>query len=208
MSAVTGQIVNDIDIFDVFNFVKKYNGFIIKFVDTKYEATGDTYEKANDKFKSLGIGEVASPIISFNETKFNANCKFKVPGVISIGNSTEGPVFAGASNVVYTYIYRTKNIFYNGENRLSKLGIIIPEEAQKELYDIFSKSLAILEVNDQKVISIVNQLINWKDSKIFEVDVSKLALIAPSKYDNYILSNMELYQNTPIIKGAPVALQT
>lgn len=194
---VTGNLINDIDIIDIFEFVKSYNGFIINFKDSDYVATGDTYEKKNERFKSLDIGEVANPDLVLSETKFNASCRFKNPGIVTIDNDSDQPVFAGATNnMIYTYVYRTKNIFYNGENHMKKLGIIVPDDAVDAVYDKFGKSLAVIEITDKKVISIVNQLINWKNSRIFEVDVSKLALISPNKYDSYILDDMGIYKNT------------
>lgn len=208
VSPVTGKMVNDIDIMDVFDFVNKYNGFIINFANTEYQATGEYLESASDKFKSLGIGEVGNPILEFNETKFNATCKFRNPGVVQIGPTNPGPVFAGvANNMVYTYIYRSKNIFYNGEHHLTKLGIIIPNKAVEELYNLFSSSMAITEVTDTKVIEIVNRLINWKDSKIFEVDTSKLSLISPKKYDNYIMDDEGVYRETLKLAKAKIAMK-
>lgn len=203
---VSGKVINVLDIFDVFDFVNANNGFIINFAGTEYKATGESYEKANEKFTSLGIGEVGSPRLTFNETKFNATCRFKNPGVIYLENKTEGPVFAAASSPVYTFIYRSKNIFYNGEHHLNKIGIIIPESAVNELYDRFSSSMAIMKVNDSNVIQIVNRLINWKNSAIFEVDVSKLALISPNKYDKYILDDMEIYRNTLKLATAKISM--
>ena len=194
VTPVTGQKINEIDIFDVFDFVNKYNGFIINFAGSEYKATGETYEKVNDNFKSLGVGEVGNPYLTFNETKFNATCRFKNPGVITITPDGTGPVFAGVASAVYTYIYRSKNIFYNGEHHMTKIGLILPSEAEADLYNIFSSSMAIEEVTDANVIAVVNRLINWKNSRIFQVDVSKLALISPHKYNKYIMDVDELYR--------------
>lgn len=196
VTPVTGTKVNELDIFDIFDFVNSYKGFIINFAGTEYKATGDTYEKASDKFTSLGVGEVGNPVLTFNETKFNATCRFKNPGFINIPTETSGPVFAGTSTGIYTFIYRSKNIFYNAEHHMTKIGLIIPEEAVSELFDRFSSSMAIEEVTDANVINVVNRLINWKNSKIFQVDVSKLALISPYKYDAYIMNVDDIYKET------------
>lgn len=211
-SPVTGgSLVNDVDILDVFDFVNSVNGFIINFVGTEYKATGDTVEETPSSFKPLGIGEVGSPYLDFNETKFNASCKFKKPGVLEIEstNTSGGPSFAGTAQnqMVYTYVYRSKNIFYNGEHHLSKIGLIIPEDKEHELFERFSHSMAILEVTDETVISVVNRLINWKDSKIFEVDTSKLALISPSKYSKFILKPEEIYKYTLDLARAKIGMK-
>lgn len=206
-----GGLVNDVDILDVFEFVDSLNGFIINFEGTKYEATSDKVESAPDAFKPLGIGEVGSPHLDFNETKFNASCKFKKPGVIEVTSSAPSttPTFAGTahSQLVYTYIYRSKNIFYNGEHHLSKIGLIIPASAEHDLFEKFSRSMAIMEVTDEKVIDVVNRLINWKDSKIFEVDTSKLALISPQKYANYILSHADIAKYTLDMARAKIGMK-
>ena len=208
VTPVTGTMVNYTDIFDVFEFVNSHSGFIINFAGTKYEATGDKIETTPSAFKPLGVGEVASPYLDFNETKFNASCKFKNPGVIEIGTPNPGPVFAGhVNNQVYTYVYRSKNIFYNGEHRLTKLGIIIPENAVEELYNRFSRSMAITEVTDETVIAVVNRLINWPNSKVFEVDTSKLALISPEKYNKFILDDAGIYRETLKLAKAKIAMK-
>lgn len=194
---VTGaKLVNEVDILELFEFIGKYNGYVIKFPDTKYEATGETVEKANEAFTSIGIGEVGDPRLVFNATKFNASCRFRNPGIINISTGAEGPIFAGSTVPVYTFIYRSKNIFFNGEHHLTKIGVVLPNSAVDELYRVFGTSMAISEVTDEKTVSVVNRLINWSDSKIFEVDVSKLALISPNNWSRYIMSYEDIYKNT------------
>lgn len=212
-----GNLVNTIDIMDIFDFVDNANGFIINFHDTKYSATSDKVESVPSQFKSLNVGEVGSPRLDFNETKFNATCKFKNPGVIDLNEigaesskpETPAPMFIGASAArnIYTFVYRSKNLFYNGEHHLSRIGIIIPANLEHELFDKFGKSLAITEVTDNNVISVVNRLINWKDSKIFEVDTSKLALISPEKYSKFILNNKEIYDATYKLALAKIGMK-
>ena len=190
---VSATMINKIDIFDLFDFVNSCNGYIINFAGNKYKATGEYVEKAASNFNSLNVGEVAQPRLSFSEDKLNALCRFMNPGIISLSNSGDGPMFIGASNSIYTFIYRSKNLFYNGEHHLTKIGVIIPENNVEDLRNRFAASMAITEVTDENVISVVNRLIAWGNSKIFAVDVSKLALISPSKYDNYILDNSKLF---------------
>lgn len=206
-----GKMTNDIDILDIFGFVNRCNGFIIKFKDTEYKATSASVASLPEAFKSMNIGEVASPKLDFNETKFNASCKFKNPGVIELATvaPSSTPTFAGASTnqLVYTYVYRSKNIFYNGEHHLTKIGLIIPADKEKELFASFGSSLAITEVTDTNVISVVNRLINWKDSKIFEVDTSKLALISPSKYSKFILKPSDIYKHTLDLAVAKICMK-
>lgn len=195
-SAITGGgIVNNTDIIDLFEFVNKHNGFIINFHDTKYEATGETTKYAADNFKSLGIGEVASPYLQFAETAFNASCRFKNPGFVSMPTENTGaPTFIGMAQAgVYSYIFRTKNIFYNGDIRLKRLGVILQASDEAEFISVFGKSMSITPVTDETTIKVVNQLINWSNSKIYEVDVSKLALISPAKYDGFILNHADLF---------------
>lgn len=214
VSPVTGGTRrNDIDIMDVFSFVNECNGFIINFKDTKYETTSAEVTKAPESFRSLGVGEVGNPKLDFNETKFNASCKFKNPGVIEIpalrdSSGAGRPSFAGTSgSLIYTYVYRSKNIFFNGEHHLNRIGLIIPADKQEELLDKFSRSMAINEVTDQHVIDVVNRLINWKGSKIFDVDTSKLALISPNKYDSMILTSHALYKYTYDLAVTKIALK-
>lgn len=190
---VTGTRVGSIDILDIFDFVRSVNGFIIKLPGTGYVATGDVLESADASFKSFNIGEIATPSIDFNENKLNASCKFRNPGYLMIGSAFSGiGGMATAPTPVYTYIWRGKNVFFNGECHMHKLGIVIPIDCEKQLYTMFGKSMTVTPVVDENVIRVVNQLINWPNSKIFEVDISKLEMIAPSKYTSYILPNAQV----------------
>lgn len=193
VQAMGEAMQSTIDILDIFNFVRSKNGFIINFSGTKYSPTGNTVTKIPEKFTPFNIGELASPYLDFHNSMFNASCKFKVPGTIAL-ESTDGPSFAGdGQSLIYTYIFRSKNIFYDGEVKLHKIGLIIPAKDADELVDKFGSALAIQEVTDRNILAVVSRLINWKDSKIFEADVSKVDLLNKTKFGKAILKGKTLY---------------
>lgn len=211
------------DILDLFEFVasEQVNGYIINFYNTSYTAQKRPAHDPTNPFISLGIGEIAAPYLTYNQSKLNVSCMFKHPGYImvptvpqqtdtnsgSAGSADSQPQFVYESQgvekqlPVYTFEFRTKNIFRNGNIILDKLGIIVPEQSIPQLVAMFGRELLISEVTDQTTIQTVNRLVSWNNSKIIEVDVSRLSLFAPRKLRNITQSNVDniitnIYENT------------
>lgn len=204
-----GERVSDVDILSLIEFVKANGGYIINLPGTSYTPVGDTVTSAGSKFKSFEIGEVADPYLDFNETKINASCKFRNPGTVLLNPPSDDgkPSFVTSSIPIYSYIWRSKTLFYNGMFNLQKVGIILPESTTDELYSKFASAMAVVPITDEKVISVVNKLINWKNSKIFEVSIENLSIISPSKWDSFILSYDNVYKYVDALANVKIALK-
>lgn len=188
VSGITGGFVNDVDILDLYDFIRSVSGFIINLPGTAYKATTESAAVAKE-FVPFNIGEVGTPWLDFNETKFNVSCNFKKPGAVAL------ELQPGKLTNVITYVYRRKNIFFNGDNYISKLGVVIPMDAEKELIDKFGRSMSFTPITDPGVIRPISMLIAQTNVKIYEVDTSKIGIISNGKLDSLILSTSEVYKN-------------
>lgn len=184
--AITGGFVNEVDILDLYDFIRNKNGFIINLPGTKYKTTTESAGVAKE-FVPFNIGEVGTPWLDFNETKFNVSCNFKKPGAVAL-ELTPGKL----TNVI-TFVYRRKNIFFNGDNYIQKLGVVVPNEAEEELLELFGKSMSFTPITDVGMIRPISMLIAQTNVKFYEVDTSKIGIIAHNKLDNYILTTTEIH---------------
>ncbi len=185
-SAITGNMVYDIDIIELYQYIRNVNGFIINLPGTEYKATTES-AAVSKEFVPFNIGEIGTPYLDFNETKFNVNCNFKKPGAVAIETKP------GKMTNIITFVYRRKNVFFNGENYINKLGVVIPEGKEQEFLGNFGRSMAITEITEQGLIRPMSMLIGQTNMKFYEVDTSKIGIIAKSKLDSLIISANELY---------------
>lgn len=187
VSEITGDFKKDIDIFDLYNFIRNVNGFIVNLPGTEYKATTTTV-CASKEFVPFNIGEVGSPWLDFNESKFNISCNFKKPGavIINLGNKP--------TNII-TFVHRRKNIFFNGENYISRLGVVIPESAEESLLNTFSRSMSFTEIKDQGVLTPISMLIAQTNVKMYEVDTSKVGIMTKDKAAEYLLNCHKIYSD-------------
>lgn len=186
--AVTGGFVTEIDILDLYDFIRSVNGFIINLPGTEYKATTES-ASATEDFIPFNIGEVGSPWIDFNETKFNASCNFKKPGAVAVNFGTK------RTNVI-SFLYRRKNIFFNGDNYIQKLGVVINPSAEAALLEKFGRSMSFTPITDPGITSPIGMLTAQPGAKIYEVDTSKIGMIAKGKLDSCILSTADIYNKT------------
>lgn len=184
---VTGNFVTEVDIMDLYNFIRSVNGFIINLPGSSYKATTQSSPAAKE-FVPFNIGEVGTPWLDFNETKFNISCNFKKPGAVAV------ELHPGRLTNVITFVYRKKNIFFNGDNYIKKLGVVVPNSADDELKARFGKSMSFTEITDVGMTQPISMLIAQQNVKFYEVDTSKIGLIAKSKLDSMILSTPDLYR--------------
>lgn len=189
ITAVTGNMVHEVDILQLYEFIRDVNGSIINLPGTEYKATTQSSAVAKE-FVPFGIGEVAVPYLDFNETKFNVNCNFKKPGAVALETKP------GKMTNVITYVYRRKNVFFNGDNYINKLGVVIPASAEANLLNTFGKSMAMTEITDPGMITPISMLIGQTNVKIYSVDTSKIGIIARSKIDSLILDTQDIYKKT------------
>lgn len=185
---ITGTQVYEQDILELYSYIKAVDGFIINLPGTSYKATTES-AAVGENFVPFNIGEVGTPILDFNETKFNVNCNFKKPGAVAIKLSN------GKTTNVITFVYRRKNVFYNGENYIKKLGVVIPAEKETELLTKFGRSMALTEITEPGMIRPISMLIGRIGMKFYEVDTSKIGIIAKSKLNDMILKTPDLYHN-------------
>ena len=194
---ILGAEVNDVDILDLYDFIRNCGGSIILFNDSKYTAhSGEV--KTDEKFIPLNIGEIGVPRLEFKADGLNINCNFRKPGYINI------ELTPGKISKVNTFIYRKKSLFYNGESYLNKIGIVVYNHSVKALIEKFASSLALdsMSEDDNKMLyRSVSDLLNIavpSDSSvreyisIYSVDISKLGMIATSKLNSYILDGKTL----------------
>lgn len=184
--AITGNFVNEVDILDLYDFVRNVNGFIINLPGTKYKITTESAAAAME-FVPFNIGEVGTPWLDFNETKFNVSCNFKKPGAVAMELQPHK-----RTNVI-TFVYRRKNIFFNGDNYIQKLGVVIPNEAEESLLKTFGRSMSFTPITDAGMISPISMLIAQTNVKFYEVDTSKIGIIAKSKLDSLIIPTQDIY---------------
>lgn len=190
-STRTNSDTNVFDIIDVYDFIEKCKGAVIKLNSHEYTsrsgAEDKTEETAKAGFRAFNIGEVAGAKPLFNATKLNVNASFKQPG------SVEVEITSGVNAPITTYVHRYKSIFYNGENNMKKFGIALPSNKHEELMKTLGPSLAITETTDPLLINPFNFLINSPTTlRYYTIDTSNIALISAKRRSESILSEAEL----------------
>lgn len=180
-----GAIESGFDILDIYEFIDNCHGCVIKLPSEDYEAKSKDGETVSDGFTSLGIGEVASARPVFNPTKLNVNAGFKKVGIVEV------PVNGTKQNIT-TYVFRTKSIFYNGENNMKKFAIAVPTENEEQLVKALGASLALEKITDNTITAPLGQVIDAKSLAFYKVDASKVDLISADKRKNSILSAKKL----------------
>ena len=173
------------DILDIYDFIASCGGCVIKLPNEKYVATTEDGNTSTEGFTSLGIGEVASAYPMFNATKLNVNAGFKQVGVVDVNTN-------GANIKVTSYVFRTKCIFYNGDNYMKVFGIAVPTENEQKLLTTIGRSLALEKLTDTSVTQPLGQVIDCKSLAFYKVDTSKIDLISKDKRNNSILSASEI----------------
>lgn len=186
VEAITAEFVNEVDILDLYDFIRNVNGFIINLPGSKYKTTTES-AGVDKEFVPFNIGEVGTPWLDFNETKFNVSCNFKKPGAIALEMSH------GKKTNIISFVYRRKNIFFNGENYIQKLGVVIPNGSEDELNRMFGKSMSFTEITDVGMTRPISMLIAQQNVKFYEVDTSKIGIIAKSKLDSLIMPTKDIY---------------
>lgn len=184
---VTGDFINEIDILDLYDFIREVNGFIVNLPGTAYKTTTES-SAVGAGFIGFDIGEVGTPWLDFNETKLNVSCNFKKPGVLPL------EISPGVNKNIVTFVYRRKNIFYNGQNHIGRLGVIIPEGEQDRVLAKFGKSMSFTPITNDKMIQTMYMLTGKRKIVLYEVDTSKVGLIARSKLDELIIPTQDVYK--------------
>ena len=183
------ELVNKFDIIDIYDFIAGCNGCVIKLASEGYKGQDQSSHELEKQsgFTSLNIGEVASPYPMFNANKLNVNAGFKKVGIVRIPlNGMETPVT--------TFVFRTKSIFYNGDNNMKQFGIAVPMDKEKELIDTLGASLALSKIEDPSITGPMNQVINAPSLVFYKVDTSNIALISEQKRAENIMNAKEISQ--------------
>jgi len=185
MSSSVESLQAGFDILDIYDFIADCGGCVIKLPNEKYIATTEEGETKTEGFTSLGIGEVASAYPMFNSTKINVNAGFKQVGVVDVNTN-------GANIKVTSYVFRTKCIFYNGDNYMKVFGIAVPTENEQKLLTTIGRSLALEKITDTSITQPLGQVIDCKSLVFYKVDTSKIDLISSNKRTSSILKVDEL----------------
>lgn len=180
-----GTIENGFDILDIYEFINSCNGCVIKLPGEKYKAASEDGETTTEGFTSLEIGEVASATPKFNPTKLNVNAGFKKVGVVGVNVN-------GARQNITSYVFRTKSIFYNGDNYMKKFGIAVPTQNEEQLVKTLGASLALEKITDNTVTAPLGQVIDAKSLAFYKIDASKVDLISAAKRKESIMTAKQL----------------
>lgn len=183
----TGTLDHDIDIIELYGYLKKVDGLVIKLPYEKYKRVGVNNVVASNEFKALGVGEFAVPDLTFNATKLNANTIFRKPGMVSI---EFGP---GVTMPIQSFTYNSKTIFLNSEVHVERLGVAIPKEIESEFISKFGRSLSLQAITDVQLIQSTISLTGKNNLVFYELDVNKVDLISKDRLDGYILPTDNLY---------------
>ena len=183
---VSTSVVHNVDIFDLYEFIREVGGYIVNMPGSKYSAHTNA-NTTHSAFVSYGFGEVGSPWLDFHESKFNINCNFKRPGEVVVKMPD------GSQKKITTFVYRKKSIFFNGAHNIEKLGVIIPTSAEGELLSRFGSSMSLTEIPDKidtGIVSVISGVVG--DIKLYEVDVSKVSMMSEDKARKFVLNSKDL----------------
>ena len=182
---ISGALESGFDILDIYGFINKCNGCVIKLPSEDYVAMSEDGETITEGFTSLGIGEVATATPIFNPTKLNVNAGFKKVGVVDV------PI-NGTNHTITTYVFRTKSIFHNGDNHMKVFGIAVPTENEEALVKTLGASLALEKITDSTITAPLGQVINAKSLAFYKVDTTKVDLISANKRKESIMTSKKL----------------
>jgi hypothetical protein len=180
MTGTVERAENGVDLIDIYDFLDRVKGLVVKLPDEDYKATVSSSNTA-EGFIPLGIGEIASSTPQYNDKKLNINARFKKVGVVPVE-------IMGDTVKVPAYVHRTKSIFSGGENHIKKLGVAVPVSAEGELVNIVGKSLALEKLTDKMVIEPLSQMINSSNYVFYKIDTNKLDLMSKDKINSSLLS--------------------
>ena len=76
---------------------------------------------------------------------------------------------------------------------IKKLGVVIPADKESELLTKFGRSMALTEITEPGMIQPISMLIGRIGMKFYEVDTSKIGIIAKSKLSSMVMDTPKLY---------------
>ena len=186
IDSAVDTLSNNIDILDIFEFVKGCNGVIINLPGEKYQATVDTNVKTADNFIPLGIGEIAQPYPEFNPNKLNVNANFKKVGAVKVTLNSD------VLNVT-SFNYSKKSIFYGGENHIKHLGVAVPKDMEERFVKTLGTSLALSQIKDVKVIQPLSDAIASESGiSFYKINTDKIDVMSKEKMKESIMSSSEI----------------
>lgn len=170
----------DVDIFDIYDYIRTNGGYIVKLPDEKYKSTqgGNTIDY--NWFKVDCDVEVAAATPKYGEKKINATLSFRKYGVVT--SEETGKQYG-------TFTFTSKCIFSNGENLMKKIGVLI--DAHKTGF-FRNKLFNAHEVNDAKVMETLGHLVDIKGKVLLSIDLTEVGLLSDNKRKQSILSNEQI----------------
>ena len=190
ITAKEALMTHSIDILDIYDFLEPRGGFVMMLPDAEYVAKDSSTKAETEKsgFQAINFGELAKAKPLFAYGKLNVNAAFRKPGVVTVNLSTRG-------DVTHTvYVNRTKNIFYNGNNKLKKFGVVIPVKYEKEMISTLGSSLSFKKIVDPTMITMAMMIVNSgrEALSLYTVNAENIALISKDKAQKSILSDEEI----------------
>lgn len=184
---LTTGLESSIDILSVYDFVNSCNGVVIRRASDKYD-TDKNYIEHDIKagFIPMNIGEYASATPQFTANKLNVNAGFKKPGTVSVH------IPGLHDDMLPTFVFRTKSIFYNGDNIMKRFSIAIPQNKEQDLINTLGGSLALSKVTDPILVGHICQATQKPGLVVYDLDTNNVALISKDRRDKSLLSNDEL----------------
>lgn len=172
------DLEKDFDVLDIFDFLKTIDAQIIKLPTEKYTKTKNNSKKVSNEFIDLGIGELTSPSIRFTETNINVNATFKKYGNVLVE-------FDGNKFNLQTYVLSTKHIYFNGENYLNEIGIILDKDKEESLVNFLSKTLSLKKIQNDLILNPLKSILNKRDIILYAIDTSKIEFIKSEKLKDF-----------------------
>lgn len=173
------------DVIDVFDYLKSKNALIVKLPTEKYSRSKKSLKKISNEFTELGIGEITSPKIRYNESNININATFKKYGNVFVE-------FEGNNFSIPAYVLTTKHIFSNGMNHLNKFGVILDKETEKEFYEKFIGTFSLEKIENDLILNPLKSILNKKNIYLYSLDTSKIDFIKKDKLESFILEPQKI----------------
>lgn len=190
-AAVGGNLGNSgLDIETLCDLVAKYGGYIAMAPNEKYKPTEKGGKRAI-RFEGIGASEIASPKLVYNETKLNANTRFRRRGQLILPNDAPLPT-------ADVFMWVTKHLFYNGNNQMNEIRVLIPADGAKHLESLASKDFALRAIKpgepSAKDSGYVGDPYNTQGMLEYAIRLNKLSIIGfPHPGNEAILNSEQLY---------------
>lgn len=174
---------SNIDIIELFDIVESVGGRILKLPSETYQVESGNYQNYDEAFKPYYGIEIATSKIIFPESKINVSMNFKRPGYVMVDGIGK----------IDTFTYSSKKIFNNGENTMSKIGLLIPKSGEEKIKALESKGLDLRSVHvNEDIKGIFSGIIKSDKYLVLEVDTKDICLMSEKRQKKSIMSTADI----------------